>query len=89
MRFKSILVKLLETEVLLNNYRIQLSSRNNFNLKSAFNSLDISHDGIISYEDLKEVLNRFSVQTSEYDMINLFRRFDRNLDGEIHYEEFV
>ena len=89
MRFKSFLIKLLETEILLNNYRIQLSRRNHFNLKSAFNSLDLSHDGIISYEDLKEILTRFSICTSGHDMINLFRRFDRNLDGEIHYEEFV
>ena len=49
----------------------------------------MTKDGSISYEDLKEMLGTYGIYTTETDMVNIFKRFDKNMDGKIHYSEFV
>lgn len=49
----------------------------------------MTKDGAISYEDLKEMLGTYGIYTTENDMVNIFKRFDKNMDGKIHYSEFV
>ena len=35
------------------------------------------------------MLGTYGIYTTENDMVNIFKRFDKNMDGKIHYSEFV
>jgi len=45
----------------------------------------LTKDSVISYEDLKQMLGIYGIFTTENDMVNIFKRFDKNMDGKIHY----
>ena len=35
------------------------------------------------------MLGTYGIYTTENDIVNIFKRFDKNMDGKIHYSEFV
>jgi len=35
------------------------------------------------------MLGIYGIYTIENDMVNIFKRLDKNIDGKIHYKEFV
>ena len=60
---------------------------NEQNLKFAFDAIDLSHDGSISREELKQ---RFNILKSHEDKLwdQIFREVDMNRDDKITYDEF-
>ena len=57
-------------------------------LHHEFESFDINHDGILSFEELTHAIRRL-VPVSAEEVRNLLDDFDFNHDGKIDYAEFV
>ncbi|KAK3564762.1 hypothetical protein QTP86_025272 [Hemibagrus guttatus] len=65
---------------------VQLSWRT---LKQAFNSCDKKRTGKISLQDFRKVLRQYDINLSEEDVFHLTSCFDKNISGQISYNEFL
>jgi len=59
-------------------------------LSQAFNEFDLNHDGVITREELQQVLSGDSASEvmSQKEIQNIIAEVDRNGDGEIDFDEF-
>ncbi|XP_058252475.1 EF-hand calcium-binding domain-containing protein 6 [Hemibagrus wyckioides] len=65
---------------------VQLSWRS---LKQAFISCDKERTGKISLQDFRKVLRQYKINLSEEDVFHLTSCFDKNISGQISYNEFL
>jgi Ca2+-binding EF-hand superfamily protein len=54
-----------------------------------FSLINSEHSGFISYQELKNYLSSFGVNSNMSDLMAILKRFDRNKNGVILEEEFV
>lgn len=74
----------------LESERIELSLKTDFNLLDAFKIFDMHGTGNVSVQDVIVAL-RESLGMNEFthdDVYLVFRRFDRNCDGKLNFNEF-
>lgn len=45
----------------------------------------MDHDGTITYEEFKVMLENHGIYTNQNDMVTLFKQFDKGQTGKIHY----
>lgn len=67
----------------------RLSRRPKFNLNDAFKYLDCFGTGFVTAESLRKVLAENKCYPSDEDLACLVRRFDRNNNGRVTYQEFM
>ena len=76
----------LEKEI--ENAKISLAQRPDFNLFDAFRIFDVDAKGYITYTDLKEGLNAIGVFPSHEELDLYIKRYDKNNDKRIRFSEF-
>ncbi len=79
----------LDNEGTTESLRQRLSRRYNFNVHEAFSYLDANDDGIISADELGDILDRNDFYATQRELKLLMDRLDGNRDGRITYSEFV
>jgi len=79
----------LDNEGTTESLRQRLSRRFNFNVHEAFSYLDINDDGVISADELGDILDRNDFYATQRELRLLMDRLDGNRDGRITYSEFV
>lgn len=58
-------------------------------LYSLYNLIDQSNKGILVFQDLKDVLEKYGSFSNDQELLALIRRFDFNKDGKISLTEFI
>jgi Ca2+-binding EF-hand superfamily protein len=56
---------------------------------SIFRRFDKDHNGVITVEEMKEALQKFSFQMTDEECLVIMRHFDTRQDGQISYNEFA
>lgn len=67
----------------------ELAAKKDFDIKSAFRTVDIDRLGFLDHESLMKFFQRNKIDASEDDVLALIRRADKDLDGKISYTEFA
>jgi hypothetical protein len=57
-------------------------------VRDVFRRFDKDHNGVITLEEMKEALQKFSFNLSEEDVAVVLRHFDTRKDGQVSYNEF-
>ncbi len=76
----------LEKEI--ENAKISLAQRADFNLFDAFRIFDVDAKGYITYIDLKDGLNHIGVFPASEELDLYIKRYDKNNDKRIRFSEF-
>lgn len=72
----------------LEDAKINLAIKPDFNLFDAFKIFDLNSNGYVSQGEMKNALNDLGVYAS-YDEIDLlFKRYDKNRDNTLKFSEF-
>merc|ERR1719379_241461 len=58
------------------------------NVMTIFRRFDKDHNGVITVEEMKEALQKFSFMTNDEECMAIMRHFDTRQDGQISYNEF-
>lgn len=58
------------------------------NVMTIFRRFDKDHNGVITVEEMKEALQKFSFMTNDEEVMAIMRHFDTRQDGQISYNEF-
>merc|ERR1719191_1519933 len=58
------------------------------NVMTIFRRFDKDHNGVITVEEMKEALQKFSFMTNDEEVMTITRHFDTRQDGQISYNEF-
>jgi Ca2+-binding EF-hand superfamily protein len=69
--------------------RKRLTKNYNFDFYTAFKTCDLNDNGLISKNELKDLLNERGIFASEQDVGHLMSKFDKDQDGRITYGEFM
>jgi hypothetical protein len=72
--------------------KLMLLKLPNFDLIKAFESVKrLSPQGlsVVVIEDFSQMLRNYGLATLDYDLNNLFARFDKKKDGLLSFEDFV
>lgn len=59
------------------------------NLKAIFDEMDVSGDGFITIQEMDSAFQRLGVKLDQASLDAIYRHFDPNNSGTIHYGEFV
>lgn len=68
--------------------RVDVASRSDFNTYDAFRMFDLDGYGRITQDDLKCGLADIGVHSTHEDIALFFRRYDRDMDGRLDFREF-
>ena len=68
----------MKTESKIEEEKIELVSKCDFNIEDAFKIFDLNNKGYIIDDDLKFTLNQFGIFVNDYDIRLLMKRFDLN-----------
>jgi len=79
----------LDTEVSTEAIRQRLARRYKFNAHEGFAYLDLKEDGVITIDELGEVLDKNDCYATQKDLAMLIDRMDTNKDNKVTYSEFV
>lgn len=69
--------------------KVELANQHDFSLPEAFSSIDVDGTGFIAYTNLKTFFKSQGKAVSDYDIVAVLRRLDRDEDGKISFEEFA
>lgn len=83
-----VLKNLLEMEDDLENYRVDLSLKPDFNLLDLFRIFDIENKGYITFEEFRSSLSLFHIYPSYGDALLLFSRYETVSKGILNYSDF-
>jgi Ca2+-binding EF-hand superfamily protein len=73
----------------LDTAKVEITSEYDFTPYDAFNSIDIYETGFVDYYNLKNFLKGNGKKPGEDLLIAILRRFDKDDDGRISFEEFA
>ncbi len=83
------LLKLIcETEIQIENQKIELSLREDFNIKDAFNFFCISKKNYITEYDLKLTLNNLGLYPNNDDITLIMKKYDISNNGLLNFMDF-
>ena len=85
----NLLSEIIRQENLIESKKIKLSLCSDVTLKNLFRFFDYSNLYSISRSDLLKVLNELNCQITLDDTKFIFKRFDKNLDSRLDFNEFV
>jgi Ca2+-binding EF-hand superfamily protein len=69
--------------------RQRLNKNINFDFYAAFKACDLNDNGMISKDELKDILNERGIYVSDQEVGHLMSKFDKDQDGRITYSEFM
>jgi hypothetical protein len=78
----------IQIEKELENAKISLATRPDFNLYDAFRIFDVDAKGYVSYTDLKAGLSEIGVYPSFEELELFIKRYDTNHDNRLRFSEF-
>ena len=84
----SILVEMVRFEKEIERVKIDLVTKDDFNLIDAFGVLDVQGKGFITPTELRESLLDLGLRVNIDEVHLVFDRFNRMEDGELKYSEF-
>lgn len=73
----------------LDNAKISLVQRHDFNLYDAFRIFDMNANGYLSFTELKVGLNEIGVYPSVEELELFLARYDKNNDRRLRFSEFT
>lgn len=84
-------VKNKEVQVTLGEFMnlVQSESSLEATLKKTFETFDLNHDGFVTLEEVKSVLDGSDHKISVLAMSNIISTLDNNNDGKVSYGEFI
>lgn len=80
---------MIDLEKELEDQKVNLSLREDFNLIDAFGILDQDGKGNMSPQELYEAFRRLEICGTEDDCFLVFHRINRDMDGLLKYSEFT
>ena len=86
--FINFIREIMNIENQIENYKIELSLRSDFNIEDAFKIFELNGRGIINEADLKYGLNLLDIYASDKDIKLLMRRADIRKNNLISYADF-
>ncbi len=84
----NILKLISETEIQIENQKIELSLREDFNIKDAFNFFCVSKKNYITEYDLKITLNNLGLYPNNDDITLLMKKYDISNNGLLNFIDF-
>ena len=87
-QFVDFLGYLMEVESKIEDLKIELARRNDFNFEDIFRIFEVDGKGYIEPEDLKQGLKLLGLNPTDYDIKLLIKRFDLNQQGLLSYTDF-
>ncbi len=84
----NILKLISETEIQIENQKIELSLREDFNIKDAFNFFCVSKKNYITEYDLKKTLNNLGLYPNNDDITLLMKKYDISNNGLLNFIDF-
>jgi Ca2+-binding EF-hand superfamily protein len=57
-------------------------------VRDVFRRIDTDHDGVITFDEMKNALEKFGFQLRDTDVVIIMKHFDTRGDGQISYNEF-
>jgi Ca2+-binding EF-hand superfamily protein len=87
--FKELFRTHIKVEAASKHTRQRLNQRPLFNVSEAFNTCDLNEDGIVTKNEVKNLIQSRGFYVNEKDVSNLMRKFDKDQDGRISYSEFM
>ena len=82
------LKNLINAEKRIEDSKIELAKREDFNCEDAFRIFDIHNKNCLTNEDMKKGLSILDIYASDLDIRNLMKRFDLNKKGYLNYVDF-
>ena len=83
------LIKLIKEKNSLNNKMIKLTAEQSAELKKAFQVMDANKDGVVTKEELSQLLKGLGEDVTDEVVEEMIKIADDNGDGKIQFEEFV
>ena len=87
-QMKEYLIELMIIESKIEEEKIELVSKCDFNIEDAFKIFDIYNKGYLIDDDLKFTLNQFGIFVNDYDIRLLMKRFDLNKKCCLNFTDF-
>ena len=87
-QFIDYLNKAMKHESKIENMKIELSLRCDFNREKVFRLFELEGRGFLTKEDLKIGFNKFNLYPKDIDISLLLRRYDLNKEGILSYPDF-
>jgi Ca2+-binding EF-hand superfamily protein len=87
-QFVDFLGYLMEVESQIEDLKIELARRDDFNFEDIFRIFEVDGKGYIEPEDLKQGLKLLGLDPSDFDIRLLIKRFDLNKQGLLSYTDF-
>ena len=87
-QFVDFLGYLMEVESRIEDMKIELARRDDFNFEDIFRIFEVEGKGYIEPEDLKQGLKLLGLNPSDFDIKLLMKRFDLNRQGLLTYSDF-
>ena len=87
-QFVDFLGYLMEVESKIEDLKIELARRDDFNFEDIFRIFEVDGKGYIEPEDLKQGLKLLGLNPSDFDIRLLMKRFDLNQQGLLSYTDF-
>eukprot|EP01022_Parablepharisma_sp_SALTPOND_P007913 TRINITY_DN1341_c0_g1_i1.p1 TRINITY_DN1341_c0_g1~~TRINITY_DN1341_c0_g1_i1.p1 ORF type:complete len:726 (-),score=97.19 TRINITY_DN1341_c0_g1_i1:11973-14150(-) len=78
--------------IMLERFRTKLVARGGkgvIGMERQFRIFDMDGSGELSKDEFKKAINDYKLGMDERDVDNLFKMFDKNMDGKISYSEFM
>ena len=82
------LKNLINAEKRIEDSKIELAKREDFNCEDAFRIFDINNKNCLTNEDIKKGLSILDIYASDSDIRNLMKRFDLSKKGYLNYVDF-
>ncbi len=87
-QMKEYIIELMKIESKIEEEKIELVSKCDFNIEDAFKIFDLNNKGYIIDDDLKFTLNQFGIFANDHDIRLLMKRFDLNKKSCLTFTDF-
>jgi Ca2+-binding EF-hand superfamily protein len=84
-KFYEFIHDLMDIEEKLENLKIDLALRNDFNIENIFRYFDYDHKGFILPSDLNLGLKNLQLNINKFDINLLFKKYDFKMKGQLNY----
>jgi len=87
--FKRLLLLYLENEAIIEALRQKLARNKGFNIKVAFEMMDLDRDGYLTLPEVKEIMDENDVFVTDKDVEYLINRINKSDSRKISFGEFI